>query len=402
MLYHYLASDKQGTHTEGDYEAADLGGVLSYLARSNLQPISVKPVEKKNEVKAFFKSSNIGVTDKIFLMRYLALMLRVGTDLLSAVNILLSDFEKPAVREFLMEVRSNLTRGQAFYQAFAARPKMWSPVTVNLIKAAEASGNLQSTLEDLTVSLEKDAELQRKIKSAFIYPIILLVASVAIFLFLSLFALPKIAKVFGDTGIQPPVFSRVVFAVGLFAADHSVAIISTLFLGTFGIIWFLTKTLIGRKFIGRAFERTPIIRKVVSDLAVQRFASTYSSLLKAGLPIVETTRITADVVGTEQFRVALVRIADEGLSKGLTVGEAFRRETVFPKVVTNLIAISEKAGHMEEVLRTVADFYAGNVDNSIKTLVAFLEPMLLLGMGGLVALIAMSIIIPIYQLTSTF
>jgi type IV pilus assembly protein PilC len=402
MLYHYLASDKQGVHSEGEYEAADLGGVLSYLARSNLQPISVKPVEKKDDIKALFKSGNISVTDKIFLMRYLALMLRVGTDLLSAVNILLSDFEKPAVREFLMEVRSNLTRGQAFYQAFAARPKMWSLVTVNLIKAAEASGNLQSTLEDLTVQLEKDAALMRKIKSAFIYPIILLITSLVIFLFLSLFALPKIAKVFSDTGIKPPAFSRIVFAVGLFAADHAVAIVSTIILGSFGAIWFLTKTLVGRKFISRAFERTPIVKRVVADLAVQRFASTYASLLKAGLPIVETTRITADVVGTEHFRVALLRVADEGLSKGLTVGEAFRRETIFPKVVTNLIAISEKAGHMEEVLRTVADFYAGNVDDSIKTLVAFLEPMLLLGMGGLVALIAMSIIIPIYQLTSTF
>ena len=342
------------------------------------------------------------MTDKIFLMRYLSLMLRVGTDLLSAVNILLSDFEKPAVREFLIDIRSNLTRGQSFYQAFAARPKVWSLVTVNLIKAAEVSGNLQSTLEDLTVQLEKDAELRRRIKSAFIYPIILLIASVAIFLFLSLFALPKIAKVFGDTGIQPPAFSRVVFAVGLFAADHAVAIVGTILVVSIGGIFFFTKTLVGQRMIGRFFERAPIVRRVVSDLAVQRFASTYSSLLKAGLPIVETTRITAEVVGSEQFRVALMRIADEGLSRGLTVGEAFRKEAVFPRVVSNLVAISEKAGHMEEVLRTVADFYASKVDDSIKTLVAFLEPMLLLGMGGLVALIAMSIIIPIYQLTTTF
>jgi len=400
MLYHYLAADKSGKSVEGEYEAQDLSGMLAFLSRSGLQPLSVKPLDKgENRI---FGGGKINLADRVFLMRYLALMLRVGTDLLSAVNILLADFQKPAVRSFLLEVRANLTRGQPFHQAFAAHPKAFSAVTVNLIKAAENSGNLQATFESLTVDLEKEAELGRKIKSAMIYPIILLVASLAIFLFLSLFALPRISKVFLDTGIKPPAFSRVVFTVGLFAADHIWLILGTLIFSTAGGIFFFGKTLVGRKFLQQVLSRTPVVKNVFRDLAVHRFAATYSSLLKAGLPIMETTKITAQVVGSEQFRVALMRIADEGLAKGLTVGEAFRRETIFPKVVANLVAISEKAGHLEEVLKTVSEFYSSNVDNSVKTLVALLEPMLLLGMGVLVGTIAMSIIIPIYQLTSSF
>ena len=150
------------------------------------------------------------------------------------------------------------------------------------------------------------------------------------------------------------------------------------------------------------FSRLPLVRNVYRELALERFASTMSSLMKAGLPIVQTIRITAEAVGQEAFRISLLRIGEEGLSKGLTIGEAFRREIIFPKVVTNLMAISEKAGHLEDVLATLAEFYASGVEARIKALVSVLEPMLLLIMGVLVAVIALSIIVPIYQLTTQF
>ena len=125
-------------------------------------------------------------------------------------------------------------------------------------------------------------------------------------------------------------------------------------------------------------------------------------LMRAGLPIVQTITIAAETVGVGEYREALLRIANDGLSKGLTIGEAFRRETVFPKMVTNLVVISEKAGHLEEVLKTLSDFYEANVDGNIKALVSLLEPAMLLVMGVMVGVIALAIIVPIYQLTTQF
>jgi type IV pilus assembly protein PilC len=124
--------------------------------------------------------------------------------------------------------------------------------------------------------------------------------------------------------------------------------------------------------------------------------------MKAGLPIVQTITVAADTVPLREFRYALLRIANEGLAKGLTIGEAFRRETVLPQSVTSLIGISEKAGHIEEVLATLADFYNANIDSSIKTAVSLIEPVMLLLMGVIVAVIALSIIVPIYQMTTSF
>lgn len=401
MLYHYLAADKSGKINEGEYDADSLSRVLEHLSGRGLHPVNVEVLRpKRGKFQVFF--SGISVSDKVFLTKYLALMLKVGTDLLSAINILITDFDKPAVKNLLLEIRENLTKGQPFHMAFVKYSRSFSPVFINLIKAAEASGNLQQTFDSLSGSLEKEAQLRSRVRSALIYPVIILAASLGIFVFLTTFALPKIAGVFLESGVNPPVFSRIVFGVGLYVNDHIAVLAPSFIVFVLATTFFFWKVRLGRKLLQRILAHTPVIKKLFRDLAVQRFASTFSSLMRAGLPIVDALNISADVVGSDEFGDALRRVGEEGLTKGLTIGDAFRRETIFPRVVTNLVAISEKAGHLDEVLETIADFYADNIDANIKTLISFLEPALLIGMGLLVGLIAISIIVPIYQLTSQF
>jgi len=401
MLYHYLASDKDEKVVEGNTDAEQLEGVLRYLAGKNLRPISVKPVK---EIRLGIRRAwgGISLTDKIFLTKYMALMLRVGTDLLSAVNILIADFEKPSVRNFLLEVRDNLVAGRPFFHAFERYPKYFSPVFVNLVRAAEASGNLQKTFEDLSDSLTREADLRGKIRSATVYPVILIVLGFGLFGFISVYAIPKVSEIFEESEGEIPIFSRIVFSVGNFFNDHFLVIVFlALVLSIGGAIFFL-KTITGKKVVQQIFRHTPIVKTVAQQIIIQRFAATFSSLMRAGLPIVQAIEITADTVGSEEFRASLYRVSREGLSRGLTIGDAFRRELVFPRVVTNLIAISEKAGHLEEILETLATFYTSSIESSIKTLVSFLEPALLLSIGLLVALLALSVIVPIYQLTTAF
>ncbi len=401
MLYHYRAADDSGKIIEDDFDANTLQDVLQYLAGRGLRPVSVKA---PGGGKGIFASriGAINVTDKVFLVKYLALMLRVGTDLLSAVDILIADFDKPAVRSFLLEVRENLRRGQPFYVTFEKHRKEFSPTFVSLVRAAEASGNLQKTFEDLSVSLEQEADLRNRVRSALIYPIVLLGMSVAILTFLVTFALPKVATVFLGSGVNPPMFSAVVFTVGLFVGGHIILLFSLAVVLIGGLFLFVRYTETGKRAWSRGLMRVPVIHGIYRDLAIQQMASTMSSLMKAGLPIVQTIRVAADTVSLTDFKLALMRVADEGLSKGFTIGEAFRREEAFPRSVTSLIAISEKAGHIEEVLGTLADFYAKSVDTSIKMAVSLLEPVLLVLMGVIVAVIALAIIVPIYQLTSSF
>ena len=402
MKFNYKAQDATGKIVEGSVEEPNTGAVLEMMAAKGLKPISINPEkEVTRKTKGLF-GGTITVTDKIFLAKYLALMLKVGTDLFRAINILIANFDKAIMKSLLFEIRTNLEKGQPFYQTFAAYPQYFSPVFVNLVKAGEASGNLEKVFEDLSVDLEKQHDLETRIRSALTYPAILFVLSILILFFLVTFALPRISAVFETGGFNPPAFSRVVFGVGHFLNNNIAIIIGAMIVLTLSGWFFIKKTLAGKNFAGWILNHTPIIKPVIYKIAIQRFAATLSSLMGAGIPILDALYITADAVVSPPIKNALVRIARDGVTKGMSLGDAFSREAVFPPVVTNLVAISERAGHLDEVLKTLADFYDSEISASVKTLVTFIEPALLVMIGFVIALIALSILVPIYQLVTQF
>lgn len=404
--YHYTASKKNGQVVEGNVKADNTSDVLNYLISKDMKPVSVKPFGKGGEGISkdiqLFGGRKIGMEDQIFIFRYLALMLGIGTNLLQAINILIEDFKKTSVKRFLMEVRSNLEKGNPFYSAFLKHPKVFNAVHVNLIKAGEVSGNLQGVFQNITTSLVKEKELKDKMKNALIYPSLLLGVSVIILVFLVTFALPKIANVFLESGFDPPFFSKIVFTVGLFFGNIWYVVVGGLVGSVIGMIVAYKNSLFVQKLVWRIITKIPVIRKIVEKRSLQRFASTASNLIKAGIPINRVLEITSDAASHVELKDALKRINEKGLAKGLTLGEAFRREPFFPNVVVNLVAIAEKAGHLEDVLATLANFYITEVDNSIKRLISLLEPLLLLVIGFVIGVIALAIIVPIYQLTTQF
>lgn len=403
MRFHYIASQSNGKIIEGDHEAESAAEVLGFLASQGLKPISLKAPKELSKTDRFkIFSQSIDVEDKVFLTKYLALMLRVGTDLLRAVDILIADFEKPALKALLMEIRTSLEKGQPFHSVFVRYPKFFSSVFINMIKAGETSGNLELVFNQLSVALQKEQDLRRQIKAAITYPIILLTASAAILFLLVSFALPKIANIFTTGGFEPPLFSKIVFAIGLFMGQYFWIIFIFIIIFLAGAWFFIAKSMIGRKLSSIFIVKIPIIGGVLKKIALQRFASTFSALLSSGLPILDSLEITADAVGNEELKIGLRRVAREGISKGLTIGDAFRKEPAFPRVVVNLMAISEKAGHMESILNTLADFYTSEIETAIKSLVSFLEPILLLVIGLIIGTIALAVIVPIYQLVGQF
>ena len=403
MRFRYVASDPNGRLMEGYVEAKSPAEVLEWMGGQNWKPISLKAI-RQTETQKFFgglQQGGITIADQVFLTKYLALMLKVGTDLFKAIDILVEDFDKPAVKSFLMEVRDALSKGQPFYTSFSRYPKYFSPVFINMVKAGESSGNLEKVFGDLSTSLQKQQEIRDKIRAALIYPVILLIMASVILLVMVTFILPRIASTFLSSGINPPIFTKIVFGVGLFIGGNIAIILPLIIAAAIGL-WMFFRTAGGRKFLDQTLSRTPVIRDVVEKMALQRFSATLASLLRSGLPILDALGITAGASGSTEMEAALNRIAKEGVAKGLTIGDSFRRETVFPRVVVNLITISEKAGHMENILDTLSDFYAAEIDSSIKILMSFLEPALLLIMGIMVGGIALSIIVPIYQLTAQY
>ncbi|MEW5805294.1 MAG: type II secretion system F family protein [Patescibacteria group bacterium] len=406
MLFHYTAADSHGKVYQADVEASSLDEVLGLIAKQDLKPISVKPLKEvvvvKDKFAGLIGGGKITLQDKIFLMKYLSLMLRVGTDLFKAIDILIQDFTKPAIRNFLLEVRGNLEKGNPFYTSFQNHPEIFSGIVVNLIKAAETSGNLEQTLMEISDSYAKEADLKGKVRSALIYPVLLLTVSFAIVVLLVTFVLPRISVVFEGSGAEMPFYTRIIVSFGKFVNQHSLLVLPLLFGSLIGLGVFLFKTGRGKQISNNLLRKTPLVKDIFMKLAIQRFSATLGSLLKAGILFVTALEITAEAVGEENMRRALLRIAKEEISRGVPIGEAFKKEQIFPQVVINLIAIGEKSGHVEEILGTLAEFYEKEIDESLKTFVSFLEPALLIFIGGIVALIAFSVIIPIYQLVSQY
>lgn len=404
MKFQYTALDKNGRIIKGEIEALDQNEVLNIINFKGLKLITLetKSSFQKINFKNIFISRRITLEEQIFLSKYLALMLKMGTALLQAINILIDDFDKPNVKKFLIEIRENLEKGNPFYVTFLKYQKSFSQVYINMIKAGEASGNLEKIFEKLTDDLTKQKDLKDQIKSALIYPIILLIGSIGITVFLVTFALPKIAQVFNQGDFQIPTFSKVIFSVGLFISKYIFIILPFFLVFIIFLIIFYKNSLIFRKFVFSILSELPVVKDLVKKMALQRFSSTLSSLIRAGFPLVDALNITADAVGNIELRNALLRIANEGLAKGLTVSESFKKEIFFPKTVVNLISISEKAGKIEDILETLADFYTKEIDSSLKTLVSFLEPIMLVIIGVIIGVIALAIIVPIYQLTTRF
>lgn len=401
MLYHYVAQDEQGRIKEGNVSQPNLEAALDYLTRQKLKPLSVKPLKFEEKKRSLFKES-ISLTDKVFLIRYLSLMLKVGTDLFSAIDILIEYFESGPIRRFLLEIRSHLEQGKPFSLAFEQHPEIFSSTIANLIKAGETSGNLEITLEQVTKNLEKEKSLNSKIISSITYPIILVIASFAMVVFLVTFAIPRLGEMFLSTGQPIPTYTRIVLTVGMFLNKYIYIFVPLFIAIPLALYFYFFKTKEGKEMLNSLLEKIPMFRNVIEKMALQRLSSTLASLIKAGMPITQAINVTADAVGYSKYTEALKRISSQYLAQGLNIGEAFRKETVFPSVLTNLIAISEKAGRMDEILITLSNFYEEEIDTSLKTLTSLIEPLLLLVLGLVVGGIALSLIVPIYQLIGQF
>ncbi len=400
MLFKYRASTKDGKIVEGEGDFANEDAVLAYLKTQDLNPINLQLVATKSKLRSRLFGSPININDQIFLTRDLALMLKVGTDIFKAIDILIADYDKPAVRSLLIEIRENLSKGQPFYTTFAKYPKIFSPVFTNLIRAGEASGNLESVFEELSVTLEKQRDLQQRIKSALIYPVLLVVASIGIIALLVTFAIPKMATLFQGGDMPLPPVTKVIFSISFFLSQYGLYILIGVIALIVGAVMFYKMSLVGRTFFQHLAYRLPVVKGVLSKMAYQRFATTFGSLMRAGLPILENLEITATTVGYEEMRQALLRIAHEGVARGISLGDAFRNEEIFPQTIRTLISIGEKAGRTDEVLKTLSDFYDTEIDAAVKSLVAIFEPIMLIFIGVIVGGIALAVILPVYQFTN--
>ena len=404
MLYRYQASDKEGAITEGEFEASNKSEVVNFLEKKNLIPILV---EEKSAVKGISLSASLAIfervtpIDQIILVRNLSATMRSGLSIVESLDILIADATKDIMRKILTQAKINLQNGQPLSATFTSFKKFFPVIFIGMLKAGESAGRLDSIFEELGKHLTREYNLAKKIKSALAYPLILLIASIAVVSLLLFFVLPRLTKTFKQSGVELPLITKIIVAVSN-ALTYSPVLDLTI-IGA--LVWFFIyfrKTDVGRKIFLKILLSIPIVRDLVKKVALVRFTRTLGSLISSGTSIVESLNLSAESVGNDYYKKAIlesVKQVKTGVSFSKTLGSS---PELFPHFLNSLVVVGERTGTLEKILKNFAEFYDEEIDNNLKDLTTFLEPVLLLLMGIVVGSIALSVLLPIYKLVGKF
>ncbi|HTW96214.1 MAG TPA: type II secretion system F family protein [Candidatus Methylomirabilis sp.] len=401
MRYTFEATDRRGVGVSGTYEADNEAEVDEYLQKRKLIPVSIKPEAALLFGQEITLFEGITALDRIALVRNLAATARAGLGIIEALDILAQDASKKLLKKILLQIKTNMENGRSLWQSFQEYGRYFPPFFVGMIKAAESSGKLDTTLDELTQYLTREYNLVKKVKSALAYPLVLLSASFVVIVLLLGFVLPSLEKTFQRSQIVLPFYTKIMLAIGHAIRYNLILdIVVVVFIAGTAVLVRQNATL--KNLFARLAFHLPGIKNILRKIVLVRFSRTLGSLLSSGALITDALRLTADSVGNYYYRQALLKV-NEDVGRGISLSKALAaRDQMFPHFLVSLVIVGEKTGTLESILKTFADFYDEEVDYSLRSLTTFLEPAMLLIMGLIVGSIVLSVILPIYQFVGKF
>jgi type IV pilus assembly protein PilC len=327
-------------------------------------------------------------------------MISAGVPLPRSLETLAEQAENKYFKEVILSVNHDVESGLSLGDALAKHPHFFNEVYVNMVRAGEAGGILDDIMKRLATQVEKDASIRHKIKGAMVYPTVILSITVVAFFIIMLFILPKIAKIISDLGgkdAKLPIYSRIMLGVSGFIQHNIIFIL----IGA-AVVAFLFNRYIhsekGRYRWHGFLLRAPLIGKVVSKIIIARFARTFSSLMGAGVSVLDSLEITGKAVGNRVIQKELENVA-KNVRNGQSLGKQLLATPYFPPIVGQMMEVGEETGKIDEILVKVADFYEEEVDTVIDSLASIIEPVMIILLGTLVGLIAASVMGPIAGLS---
>lgn len=338
----------------------------------------------------------VSLRDIALITRQLATLLRAGIPLVESLNALTDQADKEELKRVLSDIRRQVNEGSSLANALRDHPKHFTDLYVNMVRAGESSGNLDTVLIRLTEFIEAQIELRSKIIGAMVYPIIMMFVGVVIMTLLFTFVIPKVTAIFKDQGADLPFMTQMLITISEVFSNWWFIIIP-LFVG--GIVAFFQwkRTTKGKHRWDRFVLKVPVVGGLVRMIAISRFARTLGTLLSSGVPLLQALDIVKDILGNSRL-VEVVEDARVNIREGDSIAQPLKRSGEFPPLVTHMIAIGEKSGQLEDMLENVAISYNQQVDGRIQALTTMLEPLMIVIMGIGAAIIVFAIMLPILQM----
>lgn len=400
-LFSYTATNSSNQIIKGTLETTNKAAVTAALVKQGLRPLGIKEANglrvKTPKAGGLLGGGNkVKMNDLVMFTRQLSAMIGAGVPLLRSLNSLEENAESPALKKTLAVIIQDVESGAGIADALSKHPSVFDDVYVNMVRAGEAAGILDDILKRLAIQQEKNATIRKKIKSAMTYPMVLVGITIIAFFGLMLFVIPQIGKIIKDLGgpdAELPALTQVMLGISDFILSFWY-IILPLAIGGVVLLLRYIKTPKGKVTFHRLILKVPGVGILVQKIAVARFARTFSALIGAGVAVLEALDVTARAVGNTMYEDALLHAAEE-VKNGVSLSEVVAKNPLFPAIVPQMLAVGEETGQTDTVLVKVADFYEEEVDVAIDGMSSIIEPVMIVVMGGMVGLIAASVMGPI-------
>ena len=401
LKYQYRVRDNLGTTHKGILEAENRYWVINSLLEQGYYILQLKEVQQSSpsielDLNALMK---VKVRELCVMTRQLATMLTAGLPIIRTFNILAEQTSDKKIKKAVTNIRNDLEAGLPLWESLGKHPDVFSTVYVSMIRAGEIGGILEPILHRLSDHLEREQEISAKVKAASIYPIIISVFALIMVFVILTFVMPTFVSMFASSGVELPAPTRVLLSLATILRSKGVFMLA----GLTAVIILLKawgKKANGRLFFDRLYLKLPVIGPTISRIAVARFARTMGTLVKSGIPVLQALEIVEDVVGNAVISRA-VKSARISIREGESIALPLVQSGVFEPMVTQMIAVGEETGALDEMLIKMSDYFEREVIYMIDSMMSVIEPLLILVVALLVGGIVVATLMPIFEIVNT-
>jgi len=397
MLFKYKALNNNKIVIK-KIEADNVDVVVGYLKKNNLIPIKIEKVQSTTINLAFL--NKVGFTDIVDLTRQLAIMLNAGLTLIDSFDIMKKQITKIPLLKMIEELDKEVRAGEPLSSALKKYPDYFSNLYIALIRSGEASGKLSDILLKLADNLEKQREFQGKIKGALIYPLVIIVAMVSVMFIMITFVIPKLLGLYKDFNIELPMTTQILIAVSSFSSRFWPFIILAVVVSGIALKNYL-KTKAGKLMFDTFILKVPVINNVVKISTLVDSTRTLSILIGAGVSILDALNIVVETTSNMIFENGFKHVYSQ-VEKGVSLGNSMSQEGIFPPILVQMAIVGEQTGHLDDTLLRISKYFEMESELTVKAMTTLIEPAILVILGVGVGFLVISVITPIYSLTSSF
>ena len=391
--FSYVAVDKRGKEKRGSLEAETRERALEQLKAEGLIPVSVREQGALNKEIDFSIGKKVKPRDLSVFCRQFVSITQAGVPMKEALQMLSEQTENKWLKRAISEVLLNVEKGNTLADSMRSQPDIFPPMLVNMVEAGEQSGSLEMAFSRMAVHFEKEAKLKATIKKATIYPIILVIAAIGVIAVMLLFVIPIFIDMFADLDIEMPAITMFVMNSSKWMTSHWYVVLAII-VGVVAAYKLIYKTTQGRLTIDRIKMKMPLFGKLTVKTACSQFARTMSTLLMSGISTIDALETTSKIVNNIHYTNAMLKAREE-VMKGVPLSEPLEASGIFPPMVYHMTGIGEETGNIEDMLEKLADYYDEEVEMTTQSVLAAMEPLIIVFMAVVVGTLVVAVVSPI-------